>query len=67
MIFDIVGTFGRFAIIVGFFTTIFASIAYFRSLKNERLLPFARAGFHITTSAVFVAVAARTKSPVSGP
>jgi cytochrome c biogenesis factor len=58
MIFDIIGTIGRLAIILGFITTIFASIAYFRSLKHEGLIPFARTGFHITTSMVFVAVAA---------
>jgi len=55
--FDTLGLIGRAALIVGFGATVVASIAYFRSMKNNNLLGIARTGFHLTTSTVFLASA----------
>ena len=56
--FEFIGMVGRTAIIAGFVATILASIAYFRSLKVAGLARYARAGFHVTTTTVFIASAA---------
>jgi cytochrome c biogenesis factor len=55
--YDVLGAVGNVAIILGFIASVVGMAAYFRSIRQPRLIGFARAGFHISVSTVFVASA----------
>jgi cytochrome c biogenesis factor len=55
--YNVLGAIGNLAIILGFIAAVVAMLAYFRSVRQPRLIGFARSGLHITVSAVFVASA----------
>ena len=55
--YDFLGAVGNGAIILGFIASVLSMGVYFKSIKQPRIIGFARAGFHITTSAIFVAAA----------
>ncbi|MBN1447504.1 MAG: cytochrome c biogenesis protein CcsA [Bacteroidetes bacterium] len=56
--YNALGFIGNAAIIVGFIAAVLGMVSYFRSIQNPRMIGFARTGFHITTTTVFVASAA---------
>ncbi|MFA6234954.1 MAG: cytochrome c biogenesis protein CcsA [Bacteroidota bacterium] len=53
--YDVLGLLGHAAIIVGFVASVVGLVAYFQSIKNPRVIGFARTGFHITVTSVFIA------------
>ncbi len=53
--YDFLGLVGNAAIILGFIASVVGLAAYFRSIQNPRVIGFARAGFHITVTTVFIA------------
>ncbi len=56
--YEAVGMIGRVAVVGGFIATAVACFAYFASLRRESLIHLGRAGFHLTTTSVFLASAA---------
>ncbi len=55
--YDFLGAVGNAAIILGFIASVVGMGAYFRSIRQPRLIGFARAGFHISVSTIFVSSA----------
>ncbi|MBE0643153.1 MAG: cytochrome c biogenesis protein CcsA [Bacteroidetes bacterium] len=55
--YDFLGLLGNAAIIVGFIASVIGLAAYFRSIEHPRVIGFARTGFHITVTTVFIAAA----------
>jgi len=55
--YNVLGMLGNGAIIIGFVAAVLGMIAYFRSVQQPKLIGFARTGFHITVTTVFVASA----------
>jgi cytochrome c biogenesis factor len=53
--YDFLGLLGNAVIIVGFVASVIGLAAYFGSIRNPRIIGFARTGFHVTVTAVFVA------------
>jgi len=56
--YNALGLLGNMAIVIGFVSAALAMISYFRSIRQPRIVAFARTGFHVTVTMVFLASAA---------